>query len=212
ERRTARLQRHMWWSAWIRAYVSAPMRAYRCACPISTKAALSSSMARLPDLRPTCASRSAALRQRAGVRVKVHRRLMRCMFMPSYVATGVPSRAWHALCRPDTSRHKTPRRMFSRQEPCRARDVARLFSTARVSGGAPQTVRTARVYSTQEACLRCDGKLQDGCAVVWYGTVLARCSSVQDRPAGLLHRGAAWRRCQGNIRSDVRWGRSEERR
>src|SRR5690606_31713199 len=127
-------------------------------------------------------------------------------FTPSYVATGVPARARHAFCRPDTSRHKTTRRMFSCQEPCRARDVARPFSMARVSGGAPQTVRTARVISTQEACLRCDGKLQDGCAVVWYGTDLAWCSSVQDRPAGLLHMGAAWRRCQGNIRSDVRWG------
>src|SRR5690606_30074262 len=139
--RTARLQRHMWWSAWA--------------------------------------------------------------FTPSYVATGVPAQAWHAFCRPYTSRHETTRRMFSRQEPCRAQSVARLFSMARVSGGAPQTVRTARVYSTQEACLRCDGKLQDGCAVVWYGTVLAWCSSVQDRPAGLLHRGAAWRRCQVNRRSGV---------
>src|SRR5690606_2289320 len=69
--RTARLQRHMWWSAWTRAYVCAPMREYRCACASSTKAALSSSMARLPDRRPKCASRSAALRERAGLWVSV---------------------------------------------------------------------------------------------------------------------------------------------
>src|SRR5690606_5808992 len=111
-------QGHMWWSAWIRAYVCAPMRAYRCACPSSTMAALSSSMARLPDMRPKRASKSAALRQRAGLWVRRQNRLMRCMFIPLYVATGVPTRAWHAFCRPDTSRHKTTRRMFSRQEPC----------------------------------------------------------------------------------------------
>src|SRR5690606_2580063 len=117
-------------------------------------ALLSSTRAWLCDSRPKRASRSAALRQRAGVRVKVHRRLMRCMFMPSYVATGVPARAWHAFCRPDTSRHKTTRRMFSRQEPCQPKAL-HACSAWHACQGAPRkrcallecTVRKKHAYA-----------------------------------------------------------------